>query len=40
LIRGKIEEYLNRAETLKTHLVEATTNKKKPVGMGNGTAKK
>jgi hypothetical protein len=39
MIRGKIEEYLGRAETLKTHLTAAEGKTKKAVG-ANGATKK
>jgi vacuolar protein-sorting-associated protein 4 len=41
MIRGKIEEYLGRAETLKNHLTAADSKTKKAVGAnGAGTSKK
>jgi vacuolar protein-sorting-associated protein 4 len=39
MIRGKIEEYLARAETLKTHLTSDAKPGKKAVG-ANGAGKK
>ncbi|KAJ3552155.1 hypothetical protein NP233_g12948 [Leucocoprinus birnbaumii] len=42
LIRTKVNEYLTRAETLKTHITNSSAPKaKSPIGVnGNGTAKK
>jgi vacuolar protein-sorting-associated protein 4 len=40
MIRGKIEEYLGRAETLKTHLVAAENKTAKKAVGANGAIKK